>query len=155
MLGNPVNLSEGQPAIQSSTFRDDSRWAASAAVDGNTSGRNNNRSISHTATEFQPWWEVDLGAPSALSEIQIWNRTDSCCVTRLSNYSVFVSDQPMDGRTLAQLQADGSVTEYFFSSAAGRPTSIDAVGVVGQYVRIQLHGSNSLQMGEIVVLGNQ
>lgn len=155
VLGNPVNLSEGQPAIQSSTLRDDSRWAASAAVDGNTSGRNNNRSISHTATEFQPWWEVDLGAPSALSEIQIWNRTDSCCVTRLSNYSVFVSDQPMDGRTLAQLQADGSVTEYFFSSAAGRPTSIDAVGVVGQYVRIQLHGSNSLQMGEIVVLGNQ
>ena len=152
---DPVNLSEGQPAAQSSTFRDSSRWAASEAVDGDTRGANSQRSISHTATESQPWWEVNLGSASTLSEIQIWNRTDNCCVFRLSNFSVFVSDSPMTGRSFAQLRNDNSVTEFHIDGTAGRPTVIDATGVTGQYVRVQLEGTESLQMAEVVVLGNQ
>lgn len=155
VAGDPVNLSQGQPATQSSTLRGDARFAASRAVDGNTSGAFADGSINLTESEQQPWWEVDLGASSSLSEIQIWNRTNGCCSARLSNYSVFVSDAPMEGRTLAQLQRDGAVTEYFFSDVAGSPTTIDVAGVVGQYVRIQLHGRNSLHMGEVVVLGTQ
>ena len=154
-VGPLTNLALNQPATQSSTFSDNTRYAASEGVDGDTRGANSQRSITHTKSESQPWWEVDLGTVSALEQIQIWNRTDTCCVTRLSNYSVFVSDTPFTGQSLEDLQADGSVTEYFFEGAAGRPTTIDVTGVNGQYVRIQLHGTNSLQFAEVIVLGRQ
>ena len=68
---------------------------------------------------------------------------------------MFVSDSPMTGRSFAQLRNDNSVTEFHIDGTAGRPTVIDATGVTGQYVRVQLEGTESLQMAEVVVLGNQ
>jgi hypothetical protein len=38
------------------------------------------------------WWQVDLGGKKKISQIIIYNRTD-CCVDRLSNYQVSVSDK--------------------------------------------------------------
>jgi hypothetical protein len=38
------------------------------------------------------WWQVDLGSQKKISQIIIYNRTD-CCVDRLSNYQVSISDK--------------------------------------------------------------
>ena len=64
-LCTPSNLALGQPAEQSSTR---GNGIASIAVDGDTEGTGNNwvanPKITHTQSENQPWWQVDLGRRS-------------------------------------------------------------------------------------------
>jgi hypothetical protein len=45
-----------------------------------------------TNDEQGAWWQVDLGSQKKISQIIIYNRTD-CCVDRLSNYQVSISDK--------------------------------------------------------------
>src|SRR5262249_10537577 len=50
---------------------------ASRAIDGNTDGDYfRSRSVTHTQTESNPWWEVKLPATAAIDHIAIWNRLD-------------------------------------------------------------------------------
>ena len=67
-----VNLSQGKSASQSSTSFGGS---ASRAVDGNTNGIFRSSSTTHTATEAQPWWQVDLESISHITHINLYNRT--------------------------------------------------------------------------------
>ena len=152
---DPVNLSEGQTATQSSTFNNNNRWNAGEAVDGDTNGANANRSITHTNIEAQPWWQVDLGASSDIFSITLWNRTDDCCGDRLSDVVVFISDTDMTGRSLAELEADASVSSFSLDGEQGVQTTIDAINESGRFVRVQLRGTNALTLAELVVLGTQ
>ena len=68
---------------------------ASRGNDGNTDGDFNNGSVFHSGNGKNEWWEIDLGAQYALSQINIYNRTD-CCFDRLSNMYVMASDTPFD-----------------------------------------------------------
>ena len=147
-----MNLAIGQTATQSSTAFS---GVPSRAVDGNTSGVFRDRSVTHTSSgSSQPWWQVDLGATASIADIELWNRSDTCCVSRLSDVVVFVSDTDMTGRTLAELEADPNVSSYAIDGALGRTTTIDA-GVTGQYVRVQLRGNNAvLSLAEVLVNGN-
>ena len=68
------NVARGRPATQVSTTHD---APAARAVDGVTEGgffvAN---SVTHTATQADPWWEVDLGEDLPIERIVVWNRTD-------------------------------------------------------------------------------
>ncbi|MEM9566529.1 MAG: discoidin domain-containing protein, partial [Actinomycetota bacterium] len=143
-----ANLAEGRPAEQSSIAF---AGAPGRAVDGNTDGVYRNGSITHTANQSQPWWQVDLGSIEVIEEIVLWNRTD-CCADRLSDVRVLVSDQPFGNRTLAQLEADPAVWSISVASLAG-PSIEAAVGRTGRYVRVQLAGSNVLSLAEVQVIG--
>ena len=44
------------------------------ANDGNTSGVYEKSSVTHTATEANPWWELDLGAVKSVDRIVLHNR---------------------------------------------------------------------------------
>ena len=70
-----VNLALGKAATQSSNYRE-TRGTANSAVDGDTNGVWRSGSITHTNTESQPWWEVDLGTVEDISDINLFNRTD-------------------------------------------------------------------------------
>ena len=144
-----TNLAQGRVATQSSTGFS---APASRAVDGVTDGVFNNGSVSHTNSESQPWWQVDLSQTIAIDTIQIWNRTD-CCADRLVNFYVFVAASDMTGRTLAQLSADSAVQKWQVASlGAAASISITASGQ-GRYVRVQLAGQNYLQLAEVKVFG--
>jgi hypothetical protein len=66
---------------------------AKRANDGKTEGDYfKGQSVSHTQSEKDPWWEVDLGTESDLDRIVVWNRTDSNTGTRLANFRVSVLD---------------------------------------------------------------
>jgi hypothetical protein len=80
------NVALGKTASQSSTAYSNS-GAASLAVDGNTSGKYANGSVTHTESDSYNWWLVDLGADTEIAEIRIYNRTD-CCTTRLNDAQV-------------------------------------------------------------------
>ena len=62
------------------------------AIDGILDGAHGGGSVSHTAADqIDAWWELDLGAPSLIDQVTIWNRVD-CCGDRLANYSLVLLD---------------------------------------------------------------
>lgn len=131
------NLAQGKAASQSSTG---SGGGANRAVDGNTNGTYSVGSVTHTTNSRNAWWQVDLGANSAIDSIQLWNRTD-CCADRLSNFYVFVSAANTSGRSFSSLVNDSTVWRYQMTGQA--PAKLDIpVGVSGRYVRVQLAVTN-------------
>jgi hypothetical protein len=121
-------------------------------VDGSTDGIYANNSVTHTLADPQAWWQVDLGQASAIQTIQLFNRTD-CCVDRLSNFYVFVSDVDMSTRTLAQLIADPGVARLRVASLNGAASVTLALASQGRFVKVQLEGSDYLSLAEIRVMG--
>ncbi|MDA1263772.1 MAG: DUF1553 domain-containing protein [Planctomycetota bacterium] len=89
VLAGGVNVAQARPATQSSTGYN---GPAELAVDGNTSGVYTDGSVTHTGTEADPWWEVDLGADVAIERIAFWNRSDGNLHTRLDGVVVRVLD---------------------------------------------------------------
>lgn len=145
----PINVAKGKATAQSSTGYN---GVPGRAVDGNTDGVYNHGSITHTNTEFQPWWEVDLGDTYDLTDIVLWNRTD-CCSSRLSDFHILISDDPFVSPDLATVQAQPGVTDLFH---AGQPAtqSTHDVDRSGRYVRIQLSGTNPLSLAEVQVFAS-
>ena len=146
-----TNLALGKAALQSSTFA--SSTTANKAVDGNTDGNFNNGSIMHSLYEAKPWWQVDLGATASITSIEIWNRTD-CCLERLSDYWVFVSNTPFLAGDTPETLSTRAGTWNNHQTIQPNPTSvITAGGAQGRYVRVQLSGWNYLKMAEVKVMG--
>lgn len=137
-----TNVALGKSASQSSTYM--AGTEAAKAVDGSTG------SITHTRNDNYAWWQVDLGASYSIDEIRIWNRAD-CCGDRLSNFYVFVSDEPFSTTDLGETLNQG-VWNFYVPGQAGFP-SVVPVGALGRYVRVQLSTNNWLSLGEVEVMG--
>jgi beta-galactosidase len=144
------NLALKKPATQSSISYG---GIPERAVDGNTNGLWQNASVIHTYPDANAWWEVDLGGVYNISTIQIWNRTNTCCNSRLSNYYVLVSSDPFQSKSLAATLAQPGVWQHF-ETAYPNPSSTVDVNNYGRYIRIQLSGTAELNIAEVIVLGN-
>ena len=70
-----------------------SRLAAQNAVDGNTAGTDSGNPYAHTASEDNPWWEVDLGSEQPINRIVIWNRIEAGLHARMNHFRVRVLDR--------------------------------------------------------------
>ena len=66
------------------------------AIDGNTDGNYAAKSVSHTGSADNPWWEVDLKSDQPLDRIVVWNRTDAGTEARLANWRVAVLNANRD-----------------------------------------------------------
>jgi hypothetical protein len=149
------NYAVSGEATQSSTLGDAS---ADRAIDGDTNGAYSGGSVSHTAQSpesamNQPWWQVDLGAAKEIGAVNVWNRTDSCCVQRLSDFYVLVSEQPFGNDDLATLLQRGDVTAQRFTApgAVPRLTTATFTGDA-RYVRVQLASTGvPLHLAEVEV----
>ena len=146
------NIALNKVATQSSTYFN---GVASLAVDGNRTGSsatNNPPDLQHTLSEFQPWWQVDLGAISRIEQVKVYNRID-CCQGRLNNFYVLWSDQPFDTtKTLDSLLIDSAVSSIRFNGTAGLVETIQ-VDSMGRYVRIHHTREVILHMAEVEVIG--
>lgn len=78
---NEMNIALGKTTKQSSTLHS---GESHKAVDGNTSGRYWDGSVTHTNSSGRQWWEVDLEGNYSVKKIIIFNRTD-CCENRINN----------------------------------------------------------------------
>jgi hypothetical protein len=115
---------------QSST---DFRGAAERAVDGNTDGAYDGGSVTHSATESNPWWEVELGANAEVREVRLWNRTDG------------ELEQRLDGARVALIDLHGDVIWRSAALVAPEPMlSITFGGVHERAARI-VEGSASFE----------
>ena len=74
VLSGGKNIAIGKSASQSST---DYGGPAKLAIDGNPDGNFDRKSTTHTASQDNPWWEVDLGAAVQIDSIRIHPRTDA------------------------------------------------------------------------------
>lgn len=143
------NIAKFKPAKQSSTL--DYKSLAYRAVDGNTNGNWNTPSVIHTNLEHNAWWEVDLLDQYDITEIKLFNRTDAYR-NRLSNFTISISDQPMEGNASSDSQFVSEKKSVDVSKIyKGRKT--------GRYVMIQLNDRSGgkrdyLHMAEVQIKGN-
>ena len=144
-----INLAQGRAAGQSSDYLASS--VAGKALDGNANGDPAAASVSCTGHDEYAWWQVDLGGVQHIDGIQIWNRTDGTG-DRLSDFYVFVSEEPIPDEPPSVLAADPDIWHHYKAGAAGRTTTIP-VGAYGRYLRVQLTGTDYLSMAEVQVWG--
>jgi len=141
-------LEEGVTAYQSSTREPVN--GAEKAIDGNTDGNFWHNSVSCTTDELNSWWQLQLPSPALIERIQIWNRTDPCCLDRLSNLRISVLDD-----SSAQVWANdftGPISHGFSKLFEVRPP------VTGRFVRVEILGKNLagngvLTLAEVEVFG--
>jgi len=131
-----INIALDGIAQQSST---DYSGDASRAIDSNTDGRYSNSSVTHTNNESNAWWEVELEEISQIDQVVIFNRTDSCCTSRLADFSVSVLDEN-----------DDVVWTQFYTESPSPDLTID-LNTRGKKVKINLNGR--LSLAEVQVYG--
>ena len=61
---------QGKPTAMSS----DGQGASARAVDGNTNTAFTSDSCTHSDSESNPWWKVDLQTAPAVTSVTVWNR---------------------------------------------------------------------------------
>ena len=145
-----VNLAVGQRASQSSTAAGGN---PARAVDGNTNGTYGRGSVTHTAAEADPYWQVDLGRLARVNKIRIFNRTD-CCQDRLGTVRIFVSRAHLGGISLAEALAQKDVWQTTAEIKKGEQSLTVDVDTEGRFVRVQLPGKTRvLSLAEVEVLG--
>ncbi|ROL52946.1 Fucolectin-7 [Anabarilius grahami] len=121
-------------AVQSST--DNPLGDAEHAVDGNRDSDYRKGSCTHTKTEFNPWWRVDLGNVYSISNITITNRQD-CCKEWLKGAQIRI------GNSLANNGNNNELVATILTVPDGTETfSFELVN--GRYVNIFLPGNDEI-----------
>jgi hypothetical protein len=153
---------------------------AARAIDGNRNGNWGAGSVTHTAQENEPYWQVDLGAAHYIDEIRIYNRTD-CCGERLKQVMVFWVNNTTGfaARDIATLMgentSDKPATAVYFKPffhqagdpdpVTGKPGPVTTIRLTGndcgldgqpgclmRFVRIQLAGEGPLSLAEVEIV---
>ena len=150
--GGTQNVALGKPAQSSSELQVGLDLGPAQANDGNRDGDFGAGSIMHSDFDSQPYWQVDLQGSFDLSRIEIYNRED-CCSEALADFHVLVSDQPFVSDSLAATLAQPGVTNIFSAGIAGRTTVLN-IGRAARFVRVQLSGTEYLQLAEVEIYGS-
>ncbi len=140
------NLALNAKAEQSSTGYG---GEARRAVDGSHDGNYYNNSVTHTESDSDAWWQVDLGEVHPIGKVRIWNRTDMQ-VRRLGGFHVIVSEKPLPRGPLAQSLAAPGVWSLPFPGVVGEFVELP-VGARGRHVRIQFDHTDYLTIAEVEV----
>jgi hypothetical protein len=118
---------------------------ANLANDAKYSQVYNHGTCTHTDSEVNPWWEIDLGKKHSVDSVKVWNRAD-CCGDRLSSLIVQTSD---DGKQWGEAKALGQ------QATNGEVYAIE-VNSSGRFVRLTLSKPTAefLTLCEVEVYGN-
>ena len=98
----------------------------------------------HTENEDNPWWQVDLGRPTEIGRLVLYNRCD--LAERNNRIIAWVSD---DAKTLRQVyRHHGSV---FYGHTDGKPLVVELKGVKARYVRLGVAGKSYFHLDEVEI----
>lgn len=131
------NLARAGKASQSST---DFNGPAKLAIDGNTNGDFQAKSVTHTKISNDPWWEVDLGESRAIDRVVVWNRSDNNLQGRLDGAVVSVLDA--NRKTVWQTTIDKASTKGDYATGGARSVSFTAA--FADYDQANFNASNVL-----------
>lgn len=117
---------------------------AAGAVDGKIDGKWG----FHTADEENPWWQVDLGSPTALDRVVLYNRCDGGggFAARAGQIMVLLSD---DAKMFQKVyQHDG---KSFLGETDKKPLVVKMNGHKARFVRLQVPGKTYFHLDEVQV----
>ena len=103
------------------------------------------------------WWEVDLGAVTPISAIDLWDRLDPDWPNQMAGSYILVSDVPFTSTTYATAAAQPGVSIYYYGTGPFK-TQVRSVPInrSGRFVRVQRPGTNtSISAAEIEIWGQQ
>merc|ERR1712217_12416 len=112
--------------------------------------------ISKTTSSKEAWWETDLGKKCRIDKINAWTRQ-----AMMSSYWkvwVLVLPERCEDCSLEDAKAK-AVFKHFLESKAFLPMEIPNLAlrasseVFGRCVRVQLEGTNSLELVQVEVFG--
>jgi uncharacterized protein DUF1553/uncharacterized protein DUF1549/cytochrome c/F5/8 type C domain-containing protein len=106
---------------------------AERAIDGNTNGEFQNRSVTHTRQGPDPWWELDLGANARVDRIVVWNRTDGGLQSRLAGMHVQLFADAQGHRALAWESTFREAPDPSLEFRPGDPQWIDLVNASADF----------------------
>ncbi|XP_066304358.1 fucolectin-like [Branchiostoma lanceolatum] len=141
-----VNVAQGKPADQTSTYRYAHHGLASHAVDGNTDGNYYSGSCASTAhlPDANASWWVDLGESYMVDSVVIFNRMD-CCGDWLNPFNIHIGDS-------AQVSTNPQCGGDHRIDVNQSSFSVLCPGMRGRYVGVRLPGpSRILQLCEVQV----
>ena len=136
------NLAINGTASQSSTAHSGD---PERAIDGNTNGNYfADNSVTHTATENNAWWQVELASQNLIGAINIYNRV-GCCQDRLSNFTVIISDSN-----------NNETYRETFTTIPNPSITLNAEGALGKTIRIQSNLANKpLSLAEVEIFAGE
>eukprot|EP00058_Branchiostoma_floridae_P002515 XP_002588003.1 hypothetical protein BRAFLDRAFT_125400 [Branchiostoma floridae] len=136
------NVALGKRTVQTSGEAD---GPSSRAVDGNTDTNWGGGSCTHTRTEANPAWRVDLGQTYQIDKVNIYNRRD-CCSDRLDPFNIYIGNS----ETATENPKCGG--DHRIGNQASM--SISCNRMRGRYVFVRLPGSQrTLTLCEVQVIG--
>jgi hypothetical protein len=143
-----INLALNRPACQSST----SEWSWHAVPQQDARGGNNgclsDERGFHTAIEWEPWWQVDLGDGFLVRKVVIFNRQHMA--HRLRHFSLLKSLDGV-GWTIFFRKTDDAV----FGASDGNPYIAYISGDhLARFVRLRLDGQDWLHFRECQIFGD-
>lgn len=138
-IKNMKNLSLHKPTKQSS-FQ-----PGYPNSEGGVDGIKNGEFGFHTDAEETPWWQVDLGATSAVEEIRVYNRM--CCKEPAKSLQILLSDNAENWRTV--YTHDGTV----FGGIDGNYLKVRFDRENARFVRLQVKGLSHFFLDEVEVYG--
>ena len=106
----------------------------------------------HTASgEIDPWWQVDLGKPTRLDRVVVFNRTDGR-PERTSKIKILVALDPKSAEFETVYEHNGGA---FYGVKEKRPLVVDLSekDVIARIVRLCVPGRCSFALDEIEVYG--
>ncbi|WP_299668330.1 T9SS type A sorting domain-containing protein [uncultured Polaribacter sp.] len=134
-------LNDQAIATQSTTL---ASMPASNAIDGDISGSYNggNGSISIAGADGQGdvWWQVDLGSDQKIGSVKLFNRTDACCINRMSDYSVTIFNS-----------SNTVVFNQRYTDIPDQAVELETGDVTGRIVKVQQYTGSSLSLAEVQV----
>ena len=131
-----TNLALHKTATMSSMY--DAAYPGSKCVDGDRTPA----SLCATNTEANPWWQVDLGASYALSQVVVYNRAGQYGSREHTLRTLFSTD----GQTWTTIYTHNGTDFDVLPINAGNRTA--------RYVRVQLAETNYLNLQEVEVYGS-
>ncbi|MCA9111392.1 MAG: DUF1553 domain-containing protein, partial [Planctomycetaceae bacterium] len=100
-VGETNVATEGTASQSSTDFGGNAGRANDGSTDGDYAVSN---SVSHTAQEDNPWWEVELKELVAIDRVVLWNRTDNGLHTRLKDWRLILLDNDRQPVFVEQFQ---------------------------------------------------
>ena len=146
--GQMINLSLGSEAAQSSSIFQGGE--ARLATDGNLGSLDSHSS--RTSIEENPWWEVDLGQKSIITELQVYYNQGLYPGGLRGSYILF-SEQAFENGTLNTVLESEEVQHIFVETNLASGQSLRINPIHARYVRIQYEGIGSAGFNEVFIIG--
>ncbi|XP_077323576.1 uncharacterized protein LOC143958006 isoform X2 [Lithobates pipiens] len=124
-----------------------SRDTPGRAIDGSMQSNYMRHQCTHTVSEKNPWWKVDLKSTHRIQSVAITNRGD-CCRERINGAEIHIGNSKEDGGI------GNPRCETVFKMNYGETLSFNCRGMEGRYVSINMPNQTQyLTLCEVQVFG--